>query len=580
MAGDLATSGAPRWAWTAAIVLVVANLLWTGGLALSHDKALNDRLSYYLVAETLASGGGLASPAQSTPRGPDLEPPYAVGERPLFPFLVSLAFRLVGPSVRGANFVSALVRSLALLPVFALALRLFDHRVALGAAILYTLSPPWTGLGATSMSDATFALFFYLALWAFVVNWQAPSIRGALLAGGALALAALTREEGLFLGLFLAVVLLIRRRWVALAAFLAAPIVLLGGWQLYLWQTFGSLPYTARPLVFLPEYELFLLLTLPTRQQYLAAVGGWLGALNIRLFNYVGYLRNLLADGLLLDTGQAGLFPPTFLLPLAVVGWELAQGWRAKERRARLVLLLALAMAVQAAITLGYVGYPQAMVGEIRHIQVITPFLFILATAGLVRLWDRSQPGRGLAALLAAHFLIFCVIYQFLLVEALVVAPPYNSADIQALRQVAPTLGENVILMSRKPNRAAYYTARPAAIMPLAGFRDLMEYAQAHGVTHLVIQPRELRTRPGLQEGLVAAGESIHLVVKVGNTQILQVRNYDFLPAIAEGGPLDGQVDPAAPVPPPDWAALLRHSTPSTLSLLRTASAAGQEAEP
>jgi hypothetical protein len=580
MVGDPATSGTPRWAWTAAIVLVVANLLWTGGLALSHDKALNDRLSYYLVAETLASGGGLASPAQSAPRTPDLAPPYAVGERPLFPFLVSLAFRLAGPSVPVANLVSAIMRSLALLPIFALALRLFDHRVALGAAILYTLSPPWTGLGATTMTDAAFALFFYLALWAFVVAWQKPSPWAALLAGGGFALAALTREEGLFLGLFLAAVLLVGRRWVALVAFLAVPTVLLGGWQLYLWRTFGTLPYTARPLVFLPEYELFLLLKLPTRQEYLDAVGGWLGALNIRLFNYVGYLRNLLADGLFIDTGQAGIFPPTFLLPLGVAGWSLAWGWRTRDTRARLVLLLALAMAVQAAMTLGYVGYPQAMVGEIRHIQVITPFLLILATAGIVWLWERPWPGKGAVVLLAVHFLVFCGVYQFLLVEALVVAPPYNSADIQALRQVAPTLDEDAILMSRKPNRAAYYTARPAAIMPLAGFRDLMEYAQAHGVTHLVVQPRELRTRPGLQEGLAAAGESIRAVAKVGNTQILQVRNYDFLPAIAEGGPLDGQVDPAVPVPLPNWEALLRRSKPSTLSLLWTANIEGLEAEP
>lgn len=573
-------SAAPRWAWIAAAILFLANLLWTGGLALSHDKALNDRLSYYLVAETLASGGGLATPAQSLVRSPDQTPPYAVAERPLYPFLVSLAFRLVGPSVQAANFVAALMRALALLPILALARRLFDHRAALAAGLMYTLSPPWTGLGATSMTDTTFALLVYLALWAFVVHWQQPSRRAVLASGAAVALAVLAREEGLFLAAFLAAVLLLRRRWTDLALFLAAPALLVGGWQLYLWRTFGSLPYTARPLLFLPHYELFLLPELPTLGEYLAAVGGWPGAINVRLYNYIGYVRNLLADGLLIDTEQAGLFPITFLLPLGVAGWRLLRGWRSGQDHARLALLLALAMAVQAAITLGYVGYPQAMAGEIRHIQVITPYLLILAAAGLVWLWDRSRAGRGLAVLLAAHFLVFCALYQFLLVDVLVVQPPYDSADIQALRQLAPTLDDDAILMSRKPNRAAYYTGRPAAIMPLAGFREVMAYARAGSVSHLVVQSRELRTRPGLVEGLTEFADSLRLVVDHEGTWIFEVRDYDFLNGIAAGGLLDQAVDPAAPADPPDWGGLLRRSQPSSLSLLRAAGAVQPEVEP
>ena len=198
------------WPWAVAIALLMVNLLWTGGLALSHDKALNDRLNYHLTARTLAEGGGLAVPAKSDLRVPDLTPPYAVGERPLFPFLASLAIRVAGPSVQVTNLVSALMRALTLLPLFALALRLFGRWAAIGAAVMFTLSPPWTGLGATTMTDTTFAFFYYLTILLAVAYWQRPSRLFAALTGASFALIVMSREEGLLLGLGLLAILLWR----------------------------------------------------------------------------------------------------------------------------------------------------------------------------------------------------------------------------------------------------------------------------------------------------------------------------------------------------------------------------------
>jgi hypothetical protein len=282
------------------------------------------------------------------------------------------------------------------------------------------------------------------------------------------------------------------------------------------------------------------------------------------VFNNLGQLQTLFADGILIDTGEAGLFPLTFLLPMGVSLVALARSLRAADRRARLVGLLILAVVLHAVAWPTFLG--RWRLSEIRHVQVITPFLMMMAADGLVRLWDRSAVRRCLSILLAAHFVVFVFLYHTLLVDTLAVAPPYNTADIQALRQVEPQLDPEAIFISRKPNRAAYYTGRPAVMMPLAGFKDLMAYAQAHGVTHLLAVPRELRTRPGLVEGLAAMPESIKLLAEVNKTQIFEIRDYDFLPAIAEGGPLDQEVDLAAPAPPPDWEALVRRTTPSTLS--------------
>ena len=572
------------WPWAVMIALFLVNLLWTGGLALSHDKALNDRLNYFLTARTLAEGGGLAVPAKSDLRVPDRTAPYAVGERPLYPFLASLAIRLTGPSVQATNSVSALMRSLALLPIFALALWLFGRWAAVGTAVLYTLSPPWTGLGASTMTGTTFVFFYYLTLLLATAYYVKPGRALALLAGGSFALVVMSREEGLILGLALAAVFLFRdvlnpapapagsakprvfldrSRWPDLALVLLGPLLGFVGQKFYLWHTFGSLSSAAHPLFFNSQYEFLYALRLQTRAEYLASIGGLGSAIAVRVFNNLSQLRALFADGLLLDSGQAGLFPLTFLLPLGVGIWGLVRDIRADKPLARLAGLLALILALHALAWPSFLG--RWRLSEIRHVQVITPFLMMLAAEGLVRLWGKSPLRKGLVILLSLHYLVFVLLYQVLLVDVLAVAPPYNNAEIQALGRAAPDLEPNAVLMSRKPNRAAYYTGRPAVMMPLAGFKNLMLYGREHGVTHIVVTPREVRTRPGLGDGL-AALDSLELLTQVGSVQIYQVQDYGFLSAIAAGGPLDQAIDLAAPAPPPDWGALLRRASPSTVA--------------
>ena len=582
------------WPWAVAIILVVVNLFWTGGLALSHDKALNDRLNYYLTARTLAEGGGLAVPAKSDLRVPDQTPPYAVGERPLFPFLASLAIRIAGPKVQAANFVSALMRALTLLPLFALALRLFGRWTAVGAAVLYTLSPPWTGLGSTSMTGTTFAFFYFLTILLAVAYWQRPSRLFALLTGASFALVVMSREEGLLLGLGLIVILLWKaRREPApeaqdarsesqsipargrtalrqlrldhIALFVLGPLLGYIGQKLYLWNTFGSLSSAAHPLFFNSQYEFLYALRLQTRGEYLASIGGVGGAIAARIFNHLSQLRALFADGLLIDTGAAGLFPLTFLLPLGASLWAVARDAWAGKPKARLIALLTLIIAMQALAWPSFLG--RWRMAEIRHVQVITPFLMMLAAEGLVRLWNkRTLVWRAVVVLLAVQFIVMALMYQTLLVDILAVAPPDNTTDIQVLRQAEPLLAEDAILMSRKPNRAARYTGQPAVMMPLAGFKDLMAYAQAHGVTHLLVSRREWETRPGLREGVETMSDSIRPLVQVGNVFIYEIEDYGFLPSIAEGGLLDQEIDMAAPAPPPHLAALVGRASPSTAS--------------
>jgi len=117
---------------------------------------------------------------------------------------------------------------------------------------------------------------------------------------------------------------------------------------------------------------------------------------------------------------------------------------------------------------------------------------------GLVQLWAGEALHGAWRWCLRSTSWSLLPCYQFLLVDALVVAPPYNSTDIQALRRLAPDLDDDAVLMRPQAYRGCLTTRRPAVMLPWPVFRDLMAYAQVHGVTHLVVTPRELRTRPGL----------------------------------------------------------------------------------
>jgi len=89
--------------------------------------------------------------------------------------------------------------SLVVLPLWGWTRRQFDDRVALIAGLLYAVNPKMIEWSPEVMRDPTFWLFFMLAIYWL---WRAATevrLRYYLAGGAAVALAALTRVEGLFL---------------------------------------------------------------------------------------------------------------------------------------------------------------------------------------------------------------------------------------------------------------------------------------------------------------------------------------------------------------------------------------------
>ena len=148
---------------------------------------------------------------------------------PLHPFLTSLLGIPLDNLLVAGVVVSAVLGGLAALPLYAMARRAWDDRVATTAALLYALLPAAVDVQAEAMTEGTLSFFFLGSLW---LGWQGLEERSwekiAVAAGGA-ALAWLSRPEGIYLPpMFLVAALLRFSRFSipALALFGAVLLVL------------------------------------------------------------------------------------------------------------------------------------------------------------------------------------------------------------------------------------------------------------------------------------------------------------------------------------------------------------------
>jgi 4-amino-4-deoxy-L-arabinose transferase-like glycosyltransferase len=118
---------------------------------------------------------------------------------PLHPFLTSLLGTPLDNLLVAGVAVSAVLGGLAALPLYAMARRAWDDRVATTAALLYALLPAAVDVQSEAMTEGTLSFFFLGSLW---MGWQALEERSwekTVVAAGAAALAWLSRPEGIYL---------------------------------------------------------------------------------------------------------------------------------------------------------------------------------------------------------------------------------------------------------------------------------------------------------------------------------------------------------------------------------------------
>ena len=118
---------------------------------------------------------------------------------PLHPYLTTLVVIPFGNILIAGVAVSVILGGLSLLPLYALAKRTWDDRIATGACLLYAFLPSVVDVHAEAMTEGTFMFFF---LGGVALGWEAIEQKSwelTIVAAGCAALAWYSRPEGLYL---------------------------------------------------------------------------------------------------------------------------------------------------------------------------------------------------------------------------------------------------------------------------------------------------------------------------------------------------------------------------------------------
>ncbi|MBI5876343.1 MAG: glycosyltransferase family 39 protein [Chloroflexi bacterium] len=503
------------------------NALIMVAAATRHLEPFADLATYYQEALNLVHGRGLSLEIKNVVNAATTHPPFPVGDRVLYPLIVAAAMTVFGESLAVANAVSALATALTALPLYALGRQLFGARAGMLTALLFTLNPFYHMLGIGGWTDTTATLFYYLALALLAAYVHAPSGRRrslALVAGLSAALAALAREDAVVLVVALAGAWWLAGRRPADAVMLIAePLLVFAARSAYLWQTFGTPFYSERAYALLPRWPLWYTIGSWNLAEYLDYVGGVGGAAGIRIFNYARFIENLFSDGILYAT-QPGLMP-VFLLIAVGAAYTLPAG------RARSLLWLFSAVALaQSALGIGYPGYAGNST-EVRHGQLIAPFLLLLAGAGLVALFERGRLKRALAFGLGGLYLLFAVAYLGVWANTLA-SPAYRGPIVQAAEWADAHLPADAVLLTRRAAETRYFSGRTVIATPSAPFADLMAFAQRHGVTHIVLSDADRNGAPNLVQGLRLFPQNFKSVYAAADIRIVAIADYRFPSAL------------------------------------------------
>jgi 4-amino-4-deoxy-L-arabinose transferase-like glycosyltransferase len=175
---------------------LLVRAVWAGFVAVDpNDGRFDDSVFYHNVAVYLSNGAGYTQPFTFLP---------TAQWPPGYPFFLAGIYFVFGPSVAGARLANVVLGAATVALVYILALRLFDKRTAVVAAILMAVFPGQIFFVSLLWSEVVFTFAFVLTLLFIVMALQGGDrqrpwwLLGTGLLFGA---AALIRGQGLLLPL-------------------------------------------------------------------------------------------------------------------------------------------------------------------------------------------------------------------------------------------------------------------------------------------------------------------------------------------------------------------------------------------
>lgn len=211
-----ANRGSLRWPLGLFALALALRVAWV--LVVDRNGlAYNDTSFYHQTAAGLADGQGYQWLGEPTSRWP-----------PVYPGLLSLAYRAFGSDPLAGELLNALLSAVAVPLLYLCARRMYGQREAIAAGALLAVFP-----GQVFMTDVLLAETLYTTLLVAVLAlclvlprerwWVAPAV------GIAIGVAAETRAEGLLLPI-LPLAIWWRPRWREVALLAAGVVLVVGAW--------------------------------------------------------------------------------------------------------------------------------------------------------------------------------------------------------------------------------------------------------------------------------------------------------------------------------------------------------------
>jgi 4-amino-4-deoxy-L-arabinose transferase-like glycosyltransferase len=471
-----------RRGWFTLTMLTTA-LLWGIQFIYQPEPSWLDAVYYYLGGAGLAQGRGLVD----TYIWNYLPPPEAI-VHPGFTYWMPLTSVVLSipMSILGANYAAARVALVAMalgisLLSYGLTRHLgVEHRFALLACLLPPLGG-WYGLyWASTDTFAPYTLVTALALFVLVRAGKHGTYH-AVFAGAAIALAYLTRVDGiLILGAAAIFLVMERQGWFrtvrTLGLILAGFLLVAGPWWLRNYAVMGGiLPGNWLQAVLITDYnEIFSYDRAITLQTFLAQ--GWERILSLRL---------QVAGELLPHIGESLVW-----LPFVLVGAIQARHSRLFRGAGIYLVVLFLAMSI-------VFPFP-ATHNSFRHsYAALMPFGYAAMVAGVVATarWLsqglRRQVGavwRGEALTMGLGLLVLLVFG--ILTAQIIAQDPLkgNREQYTWYRQVAAELPAGAVVAVSNAPAYYYATGNQAISIPWGNWGSIRRAMQRYGVEYLVLQ--------------------------------------------------------------------------------------------
>lgn len=492
-----------REAWLSALavfVVAVAVRAWVASL-LPFPRP-EDTAYYVDVARNLVGGHGLVSNAIWSYQTPPLVFPRPAFEvwLPLPTFLAAIPMALFGATFASAQVASILVCSIVAVLAWRLAADIAIERglpvgraraLALGVGFTAAVYLPLVLASAEPDSTMPFAAITLGACLVMArlgrarVAQPSPAVLGDLLILGVLlGLAALTRNEAVWLALVWAVLAWgIARRsagaWLRLVAIPAAvALVVFAPWAIRDWQAFGT-PLPGQALanaLSLKGTDIFAWANPPTLANYLGAGFGTLAGLRV-----TGLVHNVWTILLLLGT------------PISAIGL-IALPWTARSQALRPLLLFAVATLVLTTLLFPVSstwGTFQHAAGPIEVLLLISAVLaldWLIDRVGRMRGWTRPVAWLGPLLTITAGLLFTVAILPSEGDTSRTTAARFTAlpAALAAAGAPLPATGNPVITDS--PIWFAAQTGHEALALPDEPPASVLDLAHHFGATLLIIQ--------------------------------------------------------------------------------------------